>query len=84
MIASSQYSDRYDTVVSADENGFIEYWQPFEPFELPKNVSGLWSYKSETDLYEFKKVSTRLCASKPLADYFLQGESNADMLNTLP
>ena len=51
-----QYSDRYDTVISADENGFIEYWQPLEPFEPPKNVPGLWSYKSATDLYEFKKV----------------------------
>ncbi|KAG7088394.1 hypothetical protein E1B28_012392 [Marasmius oreades] len=56
------YSDRYDTVVSADEAGFIEYWQPTEPFGLPKNVSGLWSFKSETDLYEFKKSkSTPTC-----------------------
>jgi hypothetical protein len=51
-----QYSDRYDTVVSADEGGFVEYWQPLEPFELPKNIPGLWSFKSTTDLYEFKKV----------------------------
>ncbi|KAF7365190.1 Peptidyl-prolyl cis-trans isomerase cyp15 [Mycena venus] len=56
------YSDRYDTVVSADEGGFVEYWQPIEPFALPKNVPGLWSYKSETDLYEFKKSkSTPTC-----------------------
>jgi peptidylprolyl isomerase domain and WD repeat-containing protein 1 len=34
----------------------LEYWQPTEPFELPKNLPGLWSYKSATDLYEFKKV----------------------------
>jgi peptidylprolyl isomerase domain and WD repeat-containing protein 1 len=53
---SLQYSDRYDTVISADENGFIEYWQPSEPSEPPKNIPGLWSYKSATDLYEFKKV----------------------------
>lgn len=57
IVIHSQYSDRYDTVVSADEGGFIEYWQPIEPFTLPKNIHGLWSYKSETDLYEFKKVS---------------------------
>ncbi|KAI0769008.1 peptidyl-prolyl cis-trans isomerase [Trametes elegans] len=58
------YSDRYDCVISADEGGFIEYWQPLEPFELPKNVHGLWSYKSETDLYEFKKAkSTPTCIS---------------------
>ncbi|KAJ7212087.1 hypothetical protein GGX14DRAFT_621669 [Mycena pura] len=56
------YSDRYDTVISADEGGFMEYWRPTEPFELPKNVAGLWSYKSETDLYEFKKSkSTPTC-----------------------
>ncbi|KAJ7644158.1 hypothetical protein FB45DRAFT_289732 [Roridomyces roridus] len=56
------YSDRFDTVISADEGGFIEYWQPTEPFERPKNVDGLWAYKSETDLYEFKKSkSTPTC-----------------------
>ncbi|EDR13370.1 uncharacterized protein LACBIDRAFT_322968 [Laccaria bicolor S238N-H82] len=56
------YSDRYDTVISADEGGFIEYWQPIEPFVLPKNIPKLWSYKSETDLYEFKKSkSTPTC-----------------------
>ncbi len=56
-----QYSDKYDCVVSADEGGFVEYWQPLEPFELPRNVHGLWSYKSETDLYEFKKVRFPFC-----------------------
>ncbi|KAH9480399.1 Peptidyl-prolyl cis-trans isomerase cyp15 [Psilocybe cubensis] len=56
------YSDRYDTVISADEGGFIEYWQPTEPYALPKNVKKLWQYKSETDLYEFKKSrSTPTC-----------------------
>ncbi|KAF9241111.1 hypothetical protein BU15DRAFT_45146 [Melanogaster broomeanus] len=52
------YSDRYDTVISADENGFVEFWRPTEPFELPKNVPGMWSYKSATDLYEFKKAKS--------------------------
>ncbi|TFK40808.1 hypothetical protein BDQ12DRAFT_734001 [Crucibulum laeve] len=56
------YSDRYDTVISADEGGFVEYWKPVEPFGLPKNVPGHWAYKSETDLYEFKKSkSTPTC-----------------------
>ncbi|KAF9029834.1 cyclophilin-like protein [Hymenopellis radicata] len=36
-----KYSDRYDTVFSADEGGFIDNWQPIELFTLP------W--------YEFKK-----------------------------
>lgn len=43
-------------MISADEQGFVEYWTPTEPFELPKNVPQLWSYKTETDLYDFKKV----------------------------
>lgn len=29
-----------------------------EPFSLPQNVPKLWNFKSETDLYEFKKVSS--------------------------
>ncbi|KAI0036439.1 peptidyl-prolyl cis-trans isomerase [Vararia minispora EC-137] len=49
------YSERYDCVISADEGGFVEYWQPSEPFELPKNARGLWQFKAHTDLYEFKK-----------------------------
>ncbi|OBZ72282.1 Peptidyl-prolyl cis-trans isomerase cyp15 [Grifola frondosa] len=56
------YSDRYNTVISADEGRFVEYWQPFELFEPPKNVPGMWTYKSTTDLYEFKKSkSTPTC-----------------------
>ncbi|KAF8583128.1 peptidyl-prolyl cis-trans isomerase [Ramaria rubella] len=50
------YADRYDTVVSADQSGFIEYWQPREPWELPDNIPSLWELKSSTDLYEFKKT----------------------------
>jgi len=50
-----QYSSRYDCVVSADEEGFVEYWQPSEPWGLP-TLPGLWQYKSSTDLYHFKKV----------------------------
>lgn len=50
-----QYTAKHDCVVSADEGGFIEYWQPSEPWGLP-SVRGLWKYKSDTDLFEFKKV----------------------------
>jgi hypothetical protein len=35
----------------------LEYWEPEEPFDLPKNVN--FEYKAETDLYDFKKVSKR-------------------------
>ncbi|KAI0259831.1 hypothetical protein BC834DRAFT_1045054 [Gloeopeniophorella convolvens] len=56
------YSDRFDCVISADDSGFIEYWRPSEGFELPTNVPELWSFKSQTDLYEFKKSrSTPTC-----------------------
>ncbi|KAJ3976946.1 peptidyl-prolyl cis-trans isomerase [Lentinula raphanica] len=56
------YSDRFNTVISADEGGFVEYWQPIEPFGQPKNIPGMWEFKSETDLYEFKKSkSTPTC-----------------------
>ncbi|KAF8516841.1 hypothetical protein BU17DRAFT_50542 [Hysterangium stoloniferum] len=52
------YADRYDTVVSADESGFIEYWKPQEPWETPRYIHGLWELKSSTDLYEFKKTKS--------------------------
>ena len=34
----------------------MEYWQPSEPFGLP-SIPGIWQYKSQTDLFQFKKVS---------------------------
>ncbi|ORY22764.1 peptidyl-prolyl cis-trans isomerase [Naematelia encephala] len=49
------YNAKFDCVVSADEQGFVEYWQPNEPWGLPP-VPGLWEYKSSTDLYHFKKT----------------------------
>jgi len=42
-------------VISVDTSGMLEYWEPEEPFDLPKNVN--FEYKAETDLYDFKKVS---------------------------
>ncbi|KAK7677765.1 hypothetical protein QCA50_019317 [Cerrena zonata] len=67
------YSDRFDTVVSADEAGFIEYWRPTEPFDQPKHVPGIWSFKSNTDLYEFKKTkSTPTCITlSPDSSHFV-------------
>lgn len=35
-------------------NGMVEYWQPEAPFELPRSLK--FEMKSETDLYEFRKV----------------------------
>ncbi|KAI0320530.1 peptidyl-prolyl cis-trans isomerase [Amylostereum chailletii] len=72
------YSDRYNCVISADESGFVEYWQPVDPFELPKNVRGLWSFKTQTDLFEFKKSkSTPTCIT-------LSRDSSAFVTFSLP
>jgi len=40
----------------------IEYWQPDpdENFAQPKPPTIAWTYKSDTDLYTFKKVIIRL------------------------
>ncbi|GAA5872288.1 hypothetical protein JCM1840_004117 [Sporobolomyces johnsonii] len=47
------YNPKYDTVISVDVGGMIEYWEPSEPFEKPETVE--WQSKAETGLYEFKK-----------------------------
>jgi peptidylprolyl isomerase domain and WD repeat-containing protein 1 len=52
------YNEPYDCVVSADDSGMIEYWQPRDPFSLPDDIAGLWQFKSSTDLYEFKKTKS--------------------------
>lgn len=36
----------------------VEYWSPEEPFELPTNLD--FEMKSQTDLYEFRKVINKL------------------------
>lgn len=54
----TQYADLFDTVISSDVSGFIEYWQPYEPYEPPSQIPGMWTFKSTTDLYEFKKSRT--------------------------
>ncbi|KDN44087.1 peptidyl-prolyl cis-trans isomerase [Tilletiaria anomala UBC 951] len=54
------YNEAYDCAVSADVVGMIEYWRPDEPYDLPSN-QGLWSFKSETDLFDFKKAKSVPC-----------------------
>ncbi|KAH0494063.1 hypothetical protein TgHK011_000697 [Trichoderma gracile] len=49
------FNDDYDCVVSADENGMIEYWQPSGNYEKPSNV---FEYKSSTNLFDFKKAKS--------------------------
>lgn len=53
-----QYNDRYDTVISVDVGGMIEYWEPRAPFEKPSTVE--WTSKASTGLYEYKKVRSAL------------------------
>ncbi|CEH19448.1 peptidyl-prolyl cis-trans isomerase [Ceraceosorus bombacis] len=48
------YNELYDCIVSSDTSGMVEYWSPKEPYSLPKH-SNLWQYKSQTDLFDFKK-----------------------------
>ncbi|KAG0272240.1 Peptidyl-prolyl cis-trans isomerase cyp15 [Linnemannia exigua] len=55
-VTTMAFNDRYNCVISADSTGALEYWIPDESHELPKTVS--FEYKSETDLYEFKKCKS--------------------------
>ncbi|KAM0790478.1 hypothetical protein ACM66B_003354 [Microbotryomycetes sp. NB124-2] len=50
------FNTLYDTVISADVGGMIEYWEPREPFEKPESVE--WTSKATTGLYEFKKTKS--------------------------
>ncbi|GAA5906039.1 WD40 repeat domain-containing peptidylprolyl isomerase [Sporobolomyces salmoneus] len=64
------FNPKYNTVISIDVGGMIEYWEPNEPFEKPENVE--WQNKSATGLYEFKKTkSTPVALSlSPTQDSF--------------
>ncbi|KAK4560989.1 Peptidyl-prolyl cis-trans isomerase cyp15 [Recurvomyces mirabilis] len=46
------YNDAFDCVISSDESGMIEYWQPSGNYEKPEIV---FDIKSNTSLFEFKK-----------------------------
>jgi peptidylprolyl isomerase domain and WD repeat-containing protein 1 len=49
------YNNAYDCVVSVDTGGMLEYWRPSGTFEKPSNV---WTLKSSTNLFEFKKCKS--------------------------
>jgi peptidylprolyl isomerase domain and WD repeat-containing protein 1 len=68
------YNPIYDCVVSVDTGGMIEYWQPSGDFQKPNNV---FEFKSQTDLYDFKKV--------PFfpRDWLIPGEINPFITNIL-
>jgi peptidylprolyl isomerase domain and WD repeat-containing protein 1 len=58
-----RYNPIANVTVSIDERGMMEYWSPNEDSDKgygepnPEFVS--WKYKSDTDLYEFKKNRIR-------------------------
>lgn len=49
------FNEAYDCVVSADENGMIEYWRPSGNYEKPE---GVFEYKSSTNLFDFRKAKS--------------------------
>ncbi|KAF2405450.1 peptidyl-prolyl cis-trans isomerase-like protein [Trichodelitschia bisporula] len=49
------FNNEYDCVISADDSGMLEYWSPTSNYEKPDNV---WSLKSSTNLFEFKKAKS--------------------------
>lgn len=55
VVSVMAFNDAYDCVVSADDNGMLEYWSPNANYEKPDNV---FQYKSSTNLFEFKKAKS--------------------------
>ena len=52
-ICSLAHNTAFNCVVSADQSGMIEYWQPQDPFEKPENV---FKMKSSTNLFDLRKA----------------------------
>ena len=52
-VTAMAFNNEHDCVISTDEGGMVEYWQPNGSYEKPSSVFGM---KSSTDLFEFKKV----------------------------
>ncbi|KAK1768394.1 peptidyl-prolyl cis-trans isomerase cyp15 [Phialemonium atrogriseum] len=55
VVTLMSFNDRFDCVISADENGMIEYWRASGSYEKPDNV---FQYKSSTNLFDFKKAKS--------------------------
>lgn len=54
-VALMAYNNQFDCVVSVDQGGMVEYWQPSGSFEKPDNV---FAMKSSTSLFEFKRAKS--------------------------
>ncbi|TPX41199.1 hypothetical protein SeLEV6574_g06213 [Synchytrium endobioticum] len=54
------YNAAAEVVVSVDDQGYVEYWEPdpSQEFPPPSPPKVTWEFKSDTDLYEFKKAGT--------------------------
>ncbi|KAH9908677.1 hypothetical protein F4778DRAFT_357959 [Xylariomycetidae sp. FL2044] len=55
VVSLMAFNDAFDCVISADDNGMLEYWSPSANYEKPDNV---FQYKSSTNLFEFKKAKS--------------------------
>ncbi|KAL9051436.1 MAG: hypothetical protein Q9162_006005 [Coniocarpon cinnabarinum] len=55
-VACMAYNSHSDCVISADTSGMLEYWTPTPSADKPSGVS--FVTKSETNLFEFKKVKS--------------------------
>ncbi|EMR11486.1 hypothetical protein PNEG_00500 [Pneumocystis murina B123] len=49
------FNSVYNCAISVDESGMIEYWEPDSQYKKPKNI---FEFKSDTDLYEFKRLKS--------------------------
>lgn len=54
-VVAMAYSRRWECVVSADEAGNVEYWSVVAE-ERGAKPKGVWEMKSQTGLFEFRKV----------------------------
>lgn len=67
-----QYNSVFEAAVSVDMGGMLEYWSgPKADFAFPKKV--LWEYKTDTDLYEFAKVTTLIYLFFRLEKFVIKG-----------
>lgn len=59
-VTSIKYNIKYNTVISVDNSGMIEYWNPVtyeQPFDKPEFK---FKFKIETDLYEINGQNTSI------------------------
>jgi peptidylprolyl isomerase domain and WD repeat-containing protein 1 len=54
-VTAMAFNNRYDCVISGDDNGMVEYWSPSNNYEKPSNV---YEMKSSTNLFDFKKAKS--------------------------